>query len=130
MDPKLWKVENYPDSLTEGRNLLAQAATDFLNKLIAGSVPETKSTASILDRTALESVGGIEDEEEERKLRQCNAWVVKHGLPEGELMYELTDPSTGDPLAVLDLAWPNGLQEGLSQPVALLLDEGPEVCDS
>ena len=27
---------------------------------------------------------------------------------------------------MLDLAWPDGLQEGLSQPVALLIDEGQE----
>jgi hypothetical protein len=27
---------------------------------------------------------------------------------------------------VLDLAWPGGLQEGLSRPVAVLLDEGEE----
>src|SRR5262245_37098043 len=37
---------------------------------------------------------------------------------------ELDDPDTGGPLAVIDLAWPNGLQEGLSEPVALLLSEG------
>ncbi len=30
-------------------------------------------------------------------------------------------------MAVLDLAWPFGLQEGFSQPVALLIDEDPEV---
>ena len=42
-------------------------------------------------------------------------------------MYELVDEKTGEPLANLDLAWPNGLQEGLSQPVALLLGEGPEL---
>ncbi|MFQ5751538.1 MAG: hypothetical protein ACE5HI_06025, partial [bacterium] len=40
--------------------------------------------------------------------------------------YELTDPRTGEPLAALDLAWPNGLQEGFSQPVALLIDEEKE----
>ena len=34
---------------------------------------------------------------------------------------------TGQQLAVIDLAWPTGLQEGLSQPVALLIDEGHEV---
>lgn len=27
---------------------------------------------------------------------------------------------------MLELAWPEGLQEGYSQPVALLLDESPE----
>jgi hypothetical protein len=41
-------------------------------------------------------------------------------------MHELADPETGEPLAVLDLAWPAGLQEGLSRPVALLIDEGRE----
>ena len=35
-------------------------------------------------------------------------------------------PGTGSPLAILDLAWPNGLQEGYSAPVALLLEEPPE----
>ena len=41
-------------------------------------------------------------------------------------MHELADAETGEPLAVLDLAWPDGLQEGLSRPVALLIDEGQE----
>jgi hypothetical protein len=41
-------------------------------------------------------------------------------------MYELAD-HTGNPIAILDLAWPNGLQEGYSQPVALLINEGQEV---
>ena len=30
-------------------------------------------------------------------------------------------------IAILDLAWPDGLQEGYSQPVALLIDENREV---
>ncbi len=42
-------------------------------------------------------------------------------------MYELSDLNTGDPIAVLDLAWPNGLQEGYSQPVAVLIDESREI---
>ena len=33
----------------------------------------------------------------------------------------------GDPLATLDLAWPTGLQENFSQPVALLFDEDAEI---
>ncbi len=33
----------------------------------------------------------------------------------------------GEAIAILDLAWTNGLQEGLSQSVALLLNEPPEV---
>ena len=38
-------------------------------------------------------------------------------------MYELVDPSNGMLLAVLDLAWPQGIQEGASEPVALLVNE-------
>jgi hypothetical protein len=49
--------------------------------------------------------------------------VVRQGLPEGEFLYELADAATGEPIAVFDLAWPDGLQEGLSEPVALLIDE-------
>jgi hypothetical protein len=63
---------------------------------------------------------------EERLIQACNAWVVQHGLPEGEYLYELTNALTGEPLAVLDLAWPSGLQEGYSQPVAALIDESQE----
>ena len=33
----------------------------------------------------------------------------------------------GTHLATLDLAWPDGIQEGLSEPVALLLNEPKEV---
>ena len=47
-------------------------------------------------------------------------------MPEGDIELELSDPESGDPLAILDLAWQNGLQEGLSKPVALLLDEPPQ----
>ena len=53
--------------------------------------------------------------------------MIEHGLPEGEIAFELTDELSGEPLAVLDLAWPEGLQEGYSQPVALLIDEHTEV---
>jgi len=68
----------------------------------------------------------VESEEEERLIKECNDWVIGQGLSEGEYMYELVDEETGEQLAIVDLAWPNGLQEGLSKPVALLIDEGPE----
>jgi hypothetical protein len=70
--------------------------------------------------------GGVDSEEEEQLIQNCNAWVVQQGLSEGEYLDELTDALTGEPLAVLDLAWPSGLQEGYSQPVALLIDEDQE----
>lgn len=37
------------------------------------------------------------------------------------------DADTGTPQATLDIAWENGLQEGLSQPVAVVLEAEPAV---
>ena len=74
--------------------------------------------------------GGVASDEEERTIQQCNDWVIQKGLPDGEYMYELADPDSGEPLAILDLAWPNGLQEGYSQPIALLIDESRETMEA
>jgi hypothetical protein len=126
MDKKLWKVENYRDFLDKRRELLAKAANEFLESLLKGSVPETKVTTNVLEKVDATVPGGIESEEEERILQECNDWIVQQGLPEGEFTYEIADQVTGEPLAILDLAWPNGLQEGYSQPVALLIDEERE----
>ena len=38
-DPKLWQVENYPQFLAARRELLAAAANDFLDQLLAGTRP-------------------------------------------------------------------------------------------
>jgi hypothetical protein len=116
MDRYLWNVEHYRDFLAARRELLAQAANTFFDSLLAGTMPESALTP-----------GRIESAEEEQAIQACQDWVVQQRLPRGEEQYELLDPATGEPLAIFDLAWPQGLQEGYSQPVALLLDEGQEV---
>ena len=45
------------------------------------------------------------------------------GLPRGVVAYDFSDPQSGEQKAVFDLVWPNGIQEKLSQPVAVLLNE-------
>jgi hypothetical protein len=129
MDRALWRVDHYLDFLAARRGLLANAANDFLDSLIRGVVPEARAVASVLEREVVVVPGSVADEEEEKLLRDCNAWIIRQGLPEGELLYEMVDSETGDAQAILDLAWPNGLQEGLSQPVALLIDEGWETIE-
>jgi len=126
-DSELWKIENYAEFLTARRHLLAAAANSFLESLYGGQVqrPETPTTP-IMEAGAVPVPGGVESDEELDLLNAANAWVMGHSLPEGELMYELVDQGTGNVLAILDLAWPEGLQEGLSQPVALLIDEGDD----
>ena len=126
MDPALWQIDRYPDFLAERRALLAAAANDFLDTLRRGDVPEDDTDVSIVDR-AIEFVpGGIGGDEEEDLLIEENLWVTKQGLPEGEFLVELSGPDSGVPYGVLDLAWPDGLQPGLSVPVALLINEPKE----
>jgi hypothetical protein len=126
MDKNLWKIANYKDFLKERRKLIAQAANDFLESLLHGKVPETEAVEDITLRKAeIVPIKEITDEEEELIL-ECAVWVEKQGLPSAEIAYELSDED-GNLLAVLDLAWPDGFQPGLSKPVALLLDGGRDV---
>src|SRR5690625_691436 len=129
MDRDLWKIENYADFLAARRELLAAAANSFLDSLLHGLSPAEPipEGESILDREVGAVPGGVEDDEELRTLVRINDWVVEHGLPDGELEYELVDETTGELLAILDLAWPDGLQQGLSHPVVLLLGGVPEI---
>ncbi|MBN3992644.1 MAG: DUF262 domain-containing protein [Nostoc sp. NMS2] len=126
MERSLWQIENYHYFLAARRDLLAQAANSFLNSLLAGDIPEPKMTDSILEQEVVEISTAVVPLTDEKVLEECNAWVQKQGLPIGELMYEITD-STGTVSAVLDLAWPNGLQSGKSQPIALLIDADKEI---
>lgn len=129
MDPELWKVQRYREFLAARRELLAQAANDFLEGLIGAAPVQAEPVA----QPALEAEApppmppGGADDEELALIAECNQWIVSQELPAGAMLYELSDPESGAPLAVIDLAWPRGIQEGLSQPVALLLNEGEEV---
>lgn len=71
-------------------------------------------------------VGAISTEAEEEELEALNDWVEAQGLPRGVLAFDFADPVSGEQKAVFDLAWPDGIQQELSQPVAVLLNEGPE----
>ena len=116
-NPELWKVENYHEFLKERRRLLAEAANAFLGILSAGNLPSAVSATVY---------GELDDDEEEKTLDDLNRFVTDHGLPAGELGYEIVDSNTGE-ATVLDLAWPNGLQDGLSEKVAVLINEDNSV---
>ncbi len=59
-------------------------------------------------------------------LSEVQAWMAAHGFDEGETDHQLV-LADGSVEAVLDLAWPRGLQVEFSEPVALLLNEPLEV---
>jgi hypothetical protein len=124
-DPQLWRYENYPDFLAERRRLLAEASNQFLDSLNAGTVPEPEAMPEVLTRVERSHLVW-DAADEETQLLEINQWVVDRGLPEGEFYFEHSDQETGEPLLTIDLAWPDGLQVGLSQPAAILLNEDSE----
>ena len=137
-DPELWQFERYPDFLAARRELLAEAINELLGELLHGFdidaaattfKPEETIQPQPIETDGYAVPGGISSDEEQDKLEELNEWVVDHGLPAGEMAFELADPTTGEPLGVLDLAWPRGMQEGLSDPVAVLLEEDGEIED-
>jgi hypothetical protein len=125
-DPLLWKYENYRDFLDERRRLLAEVSNNFLDSLIAGTVPEPLALPEAMGPVLSTAVPVPDPADEETVLLECNEWVIEQGLPEGEFYVELLHPDSTEPIAMIDLAWPEGLQPRLSQPVALLLDEESE----
>ena len=136
MDPNLWKMENYPEFLQERRRLLAAEANRRFEELLHGETAlldapadasESDSPAAPATVPASAPIGGIATDSEEREIETINDWLEKEGLPRGAVSFELTDEATGAVRAVLDLAWPDGLQFGLTAPVAVLLNEPPEV---
>ena len=124
-DPELWKIENYPDFLAERRRLLALEANRRLESLLHGDTRWFDSAAEP-DSAPNPVPGGITSEDEEAQLETLNEWVETQNLPRGQMSFDYTDVNTGEQLAVFDLAWPDGVQAKLSQPVAVLLDEGDE----
>ena len=91
---ELWKLENYRDFLQARRGLLAQAANDFLDSLLEGTVPDLATTVSVLESTGEDTTTAAVDDEEQILL-DANLWVIDQGLPEGEMNFELCDEVTG-----------------------------------
>src|SRR5215204_5123883 len=127
MERDLWRVENYREFLAARRELLADAANRFLDSLLHGEVPESEGQEVAAHEAAPIVFRTVAPGDEEEQILACMEWASEKGLPEPEVEYELVDETTGAPLAVFDIAWPNGLQEGLSPPVAVLLDEPREI---
>ena len=118
-DPELWKIENYEKFLEQRRILLAKAANTLLKSLYEGSIAET----------AIQSYASKNyqnDRSEEEEIEDMSAWMMEHGLNEGTSNFELLDEN-GNVAAIIDLAWPQGIQSGLSEPIALLLNETAEI---
>ena len=135
-DRNLWKIENYFYFLEARRELLAREANHQFAQLLHGDTEwlDTSAVATSADLAEADTVAaaevppdGISTEAEEGEIEAINDWVERQGLPRGQISFDLSDETTGTQLAVLDLAWPDGLQSELSVPVAVLLNEPAEV---
>ena len=130
-NPDLWRVENYHKFLEDRRQRLAHAANWLLDTLRSGLLPpdtEPNTRSTIVATTRVrEELSSIDSEDEAAILAALNQFALHQGLAAGQLAYEIFNEDSGEPVAVLDLAWPDGLQAAYSQPVAVLIDEDPLV---
>lgn len=125
-DPALWKMDRFRDFLEARKELLAAEVNKRMEELLHGDTRWLSGAPAPAPSRDL-PIGGIASEEEEDELEAVNDWIEAQDLPRGILAFDCSDPESGEQMAVFDLAWPNGIQEELSQPVALLLNEGSDV---
>jgi hypothetical protein len=124
-DLALWKVENFRAFLEARKVLLAAELNRRMEDLLHGDTKWLAGPTAVVPVVAA-ATGGITSEKEEEQLKAVNEWMEAQGLPRGTLAYDFADATTGEQKAVFDLAWPNGIQEELSQPVAVLINESNE----
>ncbi|MCX5649801.1 MAG: DUF262 domain-containing protein [Planctomycetota bacterium] len=127
MDRALWKLGSYADFLEARRKLLAAELNKRLASLLHDDLRWLDGPAATVERAPVSFVGTTEtDEDEDSQLDALGVWLGERGLASGHRAFDLSD-ADGNQVATLDLAWPRGLQEGLGQPIALLLNEEREV---
>jgi hypothetical protein len=118
-DPALWRIDRYPDFLAARRDLLAKAANAFLDQLRSGSAP---GAGQPLDRRTV-VIEDLEDLDARRdQVMALIAELVELGCADPAVDCEVSDPATGDVLAIAEACWPEGLQPGQGDPVILELD--------
>lgn len=118
MDPELWKIERYPDFLAARRALLAAAANELLGSLLSASQPDPE----------LPPVSHASPEyDEDPLLVEILRLSRSLGLADPEIQYEINDEDSGELQAIADLAWPDGVQKGLSSPTAFLIAPDEEM---
>lgn len=128
-DRELWDEARYLDFLADRRRRLAAASNEFLQSLVAG---QRTFTGEITENPPVRKTVDVPETEQEtdpdaEALDQIARIADENGLAEPQIGYEVTDADSGEVLAIADLAWPEGAQENLSQPVALLLEPDEEM---
>ncbi|MES2209276.1 MAG: DUF262 domain-containing protein [Chloroflexota bacterium] len=113
MDEQLWEVDRYRDFLAARRALLADAANHVLENLLHPAAGAPVDTALELELGAAPDVAEAMDP----VVTELLAWIGQQGISQPNVDQEIADPETQELIIVGDLVWPNGVQEGLSDPV-------------
>jgi len=129
MDPDLWKIERYREFLDARKLLLAEELNRRMEELIPSNTEWLGAERTVSQTSLGERVPEVvaSEEIEAEGLLALNEWLASQGLAQGEMNFDFADPATGAQIAVFDLAWPQGLQEELGEPVALVSDVDAEV---
>ena len=114
----LWQIDRFHDFLKDRRERLTKATNALLQSLYEGHVAfESDATLEAAAPTAVIAEDDVDDE---------NASILKlaneNSLAAPEIDGEVSDPATGEVIATADLLWRGGVQEGLTEPVALIRD--------
>lgn len=118
-DERLWHIENYAEFLGARRELLAASANDFFASLI------TAGPRHAVDDLTPITIHEVDTDERSVLIDHLVATLTEWGFTTPERDVEISDPETGEVLAVAEAFWPDGLQTGTGDPVVLELD--PEV---
>jgi hypothetical protein len=119
-DRALWRIDRYPDFLAARRELLAAAANSFLSRLRSGDAPG--SCGSLARLTVVTQEAADPDSATNQPPPALVAELVELGCADPAVDCEVSDPATGEVLAIAEACWPEGLRPGRGNPVILVLD--------
>lgn len=128
-DRALWSVDRYPEFLAQRRILLAEAANELLDRLQTGrqsapTQPRPAEAHPAITPDQPDQVSFVDEDDPD--IAAVLELAVDLGISTPETHHEICDDDTGDVLVVADIAWPQGIQPGRTQPVAVLLAADPE----
>lgn len=136
-DPALRRVDRYPDFLAARRELLAAAANEFLTQLRAGAAPGALAgparaggaSSGVADRGRLTLVTtktpappNETPVSPRNQIRALIAELADLGCADPATDCEVSDPATGEVLAIAQACWPEGLRSDQGAPVILTLN--------
>lgn len=113
-DPALWRIENYLGFLQARRRLLADATNSVLGELRSAHDGGSEVVRGLV-RVSVASDPSPE-------LDALDLWLEERGFLAGSRDFMVTDPVTGEDVALVDAAWPNGIAGGYTQPLAVLIE--------